>query len=761
MRGKQSLVSAVCVAGLSVAAMAAPFVVSVGASAEELTLERLITGPSLSGASSFQGMRISPDGQRLTFLRGKEKSPAQLDLWELNTKTGEETLLVDSDTLLGGGPEIVSEEEKARRERNRALSGRSGIVTYFWSADGKQLLFPLGGDLYVLPLGGKAKKLTDTPEFEIDPRFSPNGKYVSFIRDADLYVVDVETGAETRLTEKTGEAEGNGVAEFAAQEELGRFTGYWWSPNEKHIVFANIDESGVTVKDRYELNPDGSVITKEQRYPEAGGVNAAWRLGVAHLDGSTTDWVSDFKDDWKTRDDYLARVHWLQDGDTFIYEHLNRPQTELTYRVRTSSGAPKAGMKDYVYKNDIWVNLYNDFQQLDENTVLLTRDWNQGESGDFKHILKVNLKDWTFTPITQGDWVVSSVQRVDRDKGLVYFTGFKDTPTEQHLYSVSLEGGEVAKLTTEKAWHDTTVGSDYYVDTFSSPEQPAEVKLHSLSGEGEVRTLVANTLDANHPYAPYLDGHVQSKFGTIKAADGETDLYYRLYLPKDFDKSKSYPAIMAPYGGPHGQLVRYSWTMDFNHFLARNGYVVMVLDNRGMWNRGLKFESHIKNNMGRPEIDDQVAGVNWLVENGYADKDRIGITGWSYGGFMTLMGLSRAGDVFKAGAAIAPVSDWRLYDTAYTERYLGHPEAGEGAVYNDSSVFKYLGGMQGELLLIHGMADDNVFFDNSVKLMSNLQNRSKTFELMTYPGKKHGIRGAATRLHLRRTVFDFFERKLK
>ncbi len=717
-------------------------------SADDLTIERLVGSPSISGPS-VQGLEMSPDGKRITFLRGKVENQAQLDLWQYDIETGEASLLVDSAALLGGKEEELSEEEKARRERDRSLTGKRGIVSYDWSADSKSLLFPIAGDVYVLPLGGEVKRLTDTPQFETDIQFSPKGRYVSFIRDRELYAVNVSTGAETQLTSGASATVANGMAEFVAQEELGRYTGYWWSPDETRVAFEQFDESAVPIKDRYEVQPDGSVITTQQRYPEAGSTNVDVRLGIASLEDQSVNWIDLGAD----KDIYLARVDWVPDSTSVVVQRLNRAQSQLDLLWASADGASVDVFLSE--KSDVWINLHDSLDFAADGSVMV---WASERSG-FRHLYAYDLEDGGVTPLTSGAWPVSEIEHIDEATGLVYFTGYKDSPLEQHLYSVPLNGGAITRITREAGWHQVTVGEGVFVDKFSSPDQPPQVMVRNL-GDGTTRfAILENKLDANHPFGAYLDSRVKTTFGTIKAEDG-TDLYYRMYQPASLVEGRKYPAVLAPYGGPHGQKVRHDWRLDFNHILARNGFVVLVLDNRGMANRGLKFESHIKHAMGTVEVADQVAGATFLRGLDYIDGDNIGFWGWSYGGYMTLMALFQAPDVFKAGVSVAPVTDWRLYDTAYTERYLGHPDA-PGDVYENSSVFKYMDGFKGKLLLIHGMADDNVFFDNSVKLMSALQNAGKPFELMTYPGKKHGIRGEATQAHLYNKALEFFSRTLK
>lgn len=714
--------------------------------ADDFTIERLEGSPNINGAS-VQGLQMAPNGKRVTFLRGKADNAAQLDLWEFDIESGESSLLVDSGSLLEGGTEILSEEEKARRERNRAITGKTGIVSYFWSADSSTLLFPISGDVYVLPLGGDVKRLTDTPAYETDIKFSPGGTYVSFVRDRELYAVNIESGVETKLTSGSTDTIANGMAEFVAQEELSRFTGYWWSPDETRVAFEQFDESRVLIKDRYEVQPDGGVVTLKQRYPEAGSPNVVVRLGIATVADQSVAWV-----DLGDNDDiYLARVNWTPDSEHLAVQRLNREQTRLDILMADLDGDSRVFDTE---NSDVWINLDKNMRFLKDGTMVRT-----SERTGFKHIVRYDMSTGDVTALTSGDWVVSEIKKVDEENGVVYFSGFKDTPIEQHLYSVSLAGGDITRVSQERGWHSVTVGSDVYIDNFSNPEQPPQVTIKSLADGSLKSTVLANSLDEDHPYFPYVEGAAQQSFGTINAEDGTT-LYYRMYMPPVMEEGKRYPAILAPYGGPHGQRVRNQWLVNFNDILARHGYVVMVLDNRGMWNRGLAFEGHVKNAMGTVEVRDQVSGAEYLKSLPFVDGDNIGTWGWSYGGYMTLMSMFKEPDVFKAGVSVSPVTDWRLYDTAYTERYLGHPDA-PGDVYANTSVFKYVDGFKGELLLIHGMADDNVFFDHTVKLLSVLQNKGKRFELMTYPGKKHGIRGSKTRSHLWNQALNFFDRTLK
>ncbi|GAB4571870.1 MAG: S9 family peptidase [Rhodothalassiaceae bacterium] len=723
------------------------------ARSEKLTIDRLVGSPSLDGPR-VNGLKIAPDGSRVTFLKGKESDFRVQDLWEYDIASGETRLLVDSAVLLGGTEETLSEVEKARRERQRISA--SGIVEYSFSDDGRALLFPLNGDLYYLPLGGAPKRLTKTETFETDARFSPRGRYVSFIREQNLYIIDVESGVERAITKDGAGTISYGMAEFVAQEEMDRDTGYWWAPDESRIAFTRIDESPVALVNRYELAADGGVTAIAQRYPFAGTPNVDVALMVVRLeDGAVSD--IDLRElDFHESDIYLSRVDWLPDGRRLVFQREPRDQKRLDLiLVDTETGAQELLLSE---TSESWINLSHDLEFLKDGDRFL---WSSERDG-FRHLYLYRTDGTLIGRLTAGKWVVSSLVHVDEAAGIVYFTGFADGPLEHHLYAVPLvpDPDAIRRLTKEDGWHGIAFGDDgsVFIDTHSAPDVPPHVALRRADGT-LIASIEENRLDDSHPYAPYLDGHARPEFGTIAAADGSL-LYYSLLRPADFDPGKRYPAIVNVYGGPGAQRVAKRWQIDFDQILAREGYIVMRLDNRGSTNRGHAFESVLYRAMGVTEVEDQVAGARFLGGLPYVDPARIGVYGWSYGGYMTLQLLAKAPEVYRAGISVAPVSDWRLYDTHYTERYLGQP--GEGDVYETSSVFPYLAGMRPHaLFLVHGMADDNVFFDHSVKLMTALQTARIPFRLMTYPGKRHGIAGADARAHLWTQALDFFDDRLK
>ncbi len=731
--------------------------------AEELTIERIFAAPDLSG-NRPRRVKISPDGKRVTFLRGKPSDPDRLDLWEYNVEAGETRLLVDSDRLVDRAVEL-SDEEKARRERQR-IGGLSGIVEYSWSPRGDALLFPLGGDVYLYDLGKPparaVRRITGTAEFETDARFSPGGNQVSYVREQDLYIHDLGAGRERRLTSDGGGVISNGMAEFIAQEEMRRFTGYWWSPDERRIAFTRVDESPVPIADRFEIQAE-SIDVYHQRYPWAGSPNAEIRLLVIDLEtGKITE--MDLGGD---QDIYLYRVAWFPDSRHLAVSRQPRDLQSLDLiRYDVRRGKPRLLLRE---TSDTWIELQDILVFLESRPEFL---WSSDRDG-YQHLYLYDRDGNLIRQVTDGEWVVlsgsrgKSVIRVDEKARRVFFTATRESPLEVHLYSQSLDTrtpDEVTRITRRTGVHRITMegGAGIYVDVYSNPGQPPQVSVHDLAGE-HLAWLEENALEPGHPYHPFAGKHILPEFGTITASDGQK-LYYRLLKPAGFDPSRRYPVVIYVYGGPQGQDIQKSWGGRFAmwlQFLARRGYAVFTVDNRGTGFRGRAFDAPIYMRLGHVEVRDQLAGVKFLKQQSWVDPERIGLFGWSYGGYMSLMMLLQSPGTFAAGVAGAPVTDWRLYDTYYTERFLGRPDANPDG-YENSSVFPFIGNLEDHLLVIHGMADDNVLFTNSTKLFKALQDAGKQFEVMVYPGAKHSLVGVEkTGPHSLEAATRFLDRNLK
>jgi dipeptidyl-peptidase-4 len=729
-----------------------------GANGAELTIDRLFDAPALAGPT-IVGLKISPDGSRLTYLQGKQHEKDRLDLWEYNMRDRNARVLVDSKELAPAG-EKLSDEERARRERQRTAA-LSGIVEYSFSPSGDALLFPLGSNLYyyrlATPRSDPAVHVISKGEPVTDATISPAGRSVAFIRGQNLYSYEIAAGKEKALTKDGGGAIKNGMAEFVAQEEMDRSTGYWWSPDDGHIAFARVDESPVKQTERFEIDAD-NVKTFAQRYPTTGGPNVEVRLGVSNLKSGAVAWMDLGAD----KDIYLARVDWLPDGKTLAIQREDRGQKKLDLLFADiETGKTRVVLTE---TSDSWIDLTDELTFLKKSHEFI---WASSRDG-YRHLYLYDYDGRLIRQLTAGKWIVDdfrkrAVMGVDEDKRLVYFTATEKSPAERHLYVASLDTATpqaVERITQEAGVHGIVMSPDtrFYLDQFTSSTQPPQVSLHSTDG-ALMSWLLENRLDDQHPDAPYLADNSIGEIGTLTAADGQT-LYYRLFKPPHFDPAKRYPAIVNVYGGPGVQTVLDNWSgSSFTQILTRAGYVVFQLDNRGSAFRGTAFQAPIHLKLGEVEVADQVQGARWLGAQSFVDPRRIGVWGWSYGGYMTLMLMFRAPEIFRAGVSGAPVTDFALYDTHYTERYLDRPQV-NGAGYEASSVLPYAKDLKGKLLVMHGMADDNVLFLNSTKLFRKLQDLDKPFEVMVYPGAKHGLMRQNDGRHGYKMIKRFFDENL-
>lgn len=650
-------------------------------------------------------------------------------------------MLVDSKKVGSGG--TISEEEKMRRERAR-IAGTKGITEYGWSPDSRSILMPIDGDLFLATLDGNVRRLTDTTATEIDPKVSETGRYLSFLREHNLYVMDAASGQEHPLTKDGGGTLSWGAAEFVAQEELGRDTGQWWSPDDRYLAVARVDESPVQVVKRAAIGASGTGLI-EQRYPAAGTRNAIVDLYVMTPDGAgrvKADLGSD-------PDYYLARVDWAKDGRSLYVQRLSRDQK----RLDMLKVDPRTGRSSVLFSetSPTWVNLTDNFKPLKDGSFI----WSSERSG-FSHLYRWKSGKWI--QITKGGWAVDKVVGVDERARRVYFTGTAETPLEQQLYWVDYDRPLAPVRVTEQGWYNNAVmdkKATHALVTRSNTSQPSQTYLADVNGR-RLAWVEENALNASHPYAPYLDSHVKPTFGSIAGPDG-SKLYYRLLTPP-IEPGKRYPVFFYIYGGPHGQQVTDAWygQLPLHEALVDRGWIVFTIDNRGTNRRGTRFEGAVYRKMGDAEVQDQLAGVEWLKRQPFVDPGKIAVMGWSYGGYMTLKLLEKAPGVFAAGAAVAPVTKWELYDTAYTERYLGNPALDPGP-YKSSDALEDAVKIRDPLLLVHGMSDDNVVFQNSTELYARLQSSKHPFQMMAYPGATHAIAGEGPQTHVWTTITRFLD----
>ena len=527
-------------------------------------------------------------------------------------------------------------------------------------------------------------------------------------------------------------------------------TGYWWSPDDKAVALAFVDQTGVDIVDRPEVNATGARVVP-QRYPRPGRPNAKVDLYVQPLNGQRVK-----VDLGPDADIYLARVNWSKDGKTLYVQRESRDQRRLDLlAVDPATGQGKVILSE---TSPHWVDLSDDFRPLKDGTFL----WSSERSG-WLHLYLYDRDGKLIRQVTQGDWPVEKIEGVDEAAKTVIFAAHKDKPIERRIYSVSYaKPGEPKALTPAGGTWTVTVASKggAFAGTYEDPKTPPQTALYRADGT-RVRWIEENALKAGHPFWPYADRLRQPEFGTIKAADG-SDLWWSLRTPPGFDAAKKYPVVVQVYGGPGSARVGANWHTPEDQILLDAGYILFRLDNRGTPNRSAAFKTAIDRRMGQLEVDDQIAGAKYLQTLPYVDAGRIGVTGWSYGGYMTLLMLTAPDSPFKAGVAGAPVTDWKLYDTHYTERFMGTP-ANNADGYAKSEVVSRLSRLKpGSLLLVHGMADDNVTFDHSTRVLFALQAEGKPFETMVYPGLRH--RGGWTpmnRMHRAQQLVEFFDRKLK
>ena len=721
---------------------------AVPASAERLTLDRIHADPALAGPG-VRSLRVSPDGERVTFLRGRTDNQFQLDLWEFNMKDKTTHRLVDSKQLVPN--ENLSLEEKARRERARTAS-LSGILSYSWSPDGKQLLVPIAGDLYLVDVNRPEAARKVASGNVGDPKISPKGRYVSYVRDQNLFVIDLTTGQERQLTTDGKDTVHNGEAEFVAQEEMDQHTGYYWAPDDSAIAYRRYDEAQVPVARRFEIFADRTEVI-DQRYPAAGAKNVEIDLMIVNPATGAQKKV----DLGPEKDIYLVRADWSADARTLVYQRQSRDQKRLDLVAVDAATLTQRPLLTETSKT--WVSIHDDLRFLGRQKAFI---WASERSGR-KHLYLYDLSGKLLHPISSGEWGVDNILAVDEQAGKVYIASNKDAVIDKQTYVLNLDGSNANKpvrLTKQDGWHEDVFARNgkIFVDTFSDPDTPPQVSIRRADGS-MVEWLEHNELNAQHPYANYAKDHLPTEYGSIKAHDGQT-LYYSMIKPANFDATKRYPVFLFTYGGPHSQRVTRQWGNLFNQYMAQQGFVVFVLDNRGSSRRERAFTDVIYGNLGAHEVEDQLTGIDWLAQQSFVDPKRVGVFGWSYGGFMTLRLLEAGSDKIAMGVSVAPVTDWALYDTHYTEQFVGATPQADPAAYERSGVFAHLDGLKSPLLLVHGMADDNVLFTNSTRLIDALVNRNVRFELMTYPGAKHGISSRAGQRHVYGLIEAFFKKHL-
>ena len=695
----------------------------------------------LPGTDLPAAIGFAPGGEGLTYLQSGDGSLVR-SLWWLDLRTGVRRVVA------GPAPgtereESLDHEERLRRERTR--TSELGITEFAWAPRAGQptLLVPLGGRL-LIGSGTDAAAAVDSlspldgMEEVSSAKLAPDGRQVACVRDGDVWVAPLD-GNPWRLTDDAEAGVFNGLAEFIAAEELSRYDGLWWSHDGSRLAFAHVDERGVPPFVIAHLG-DEAPAHEEHRYPFAGGPNAKVGLRVVPAGGGSSVDV----DLGMADDDYLARVI-AEPAGGWLVAVLPRPQRMLRWlRVAPDGSAHEL----WVEASEPWLNVDDHTRVLSDGTILRST-----ERSGYRH-LELRRPDGAFErQLTAGAWMVTEVVHVDEARGEVLFVATADGATERHLYAVPLDAAEPAnrprRLTDEAGWHEVAMSADgnLWTDTCSTLDHAPAVSLQRRDGGPPVPIHDAAATAASLGRRP-------PELLSVLAADGTTPLDAAIYRPAAPAASPP-PCVVWVYGGPHAQYVKRAWELTVSplrQYLVQAGVAVLVVDNRGAGNRGLAFEAPLAGHFGGVEVADQAAAVRQLATAGEIDASRVAITGGSYGGKMTLRCVIDEPSIFRAGVAVAPVTDQAGYDTAYTERYLGKPQD-DPAAYERSSVLPSAGALDGSVLLIHGAIDENVHLRHSIRLVAALQALGRQIELVILPNDRHRVRSASgLRTRDRRTL---------
>jgi dipeptidyl-peptidase 4 len=730
-----------------------------------LTIETIFAAGGITGRPP-ETIRWTPDHTKFSYIQ-RDDSGGHGELWLVDAAAGQKSLLVSETKLATLAPPV----EKIKDEREIERINRYHVDPYHWAPDSKHLLFVPQGQLWLYSLEtGTAVQLSASPDPNGDPKFSPDGARLAYVRKHNLYVRHLSSDTETQLTRDKDDKDNkdkdekkkdanllNGEVDWVYAEELGVRSNYFWSPDSKSIVFLRMDETRVPTYPITDWMPTHPTVDME-KYPKAGDPNPVVRLGVVGASGGDIKWIS-LTDD---ADAYIPRFGWVRDGVLWA-EVLNRAQDDLDlYFIDARSGRSRKVLTETAA--NAWVNVNDDMTFLQSGDRFLWSSWRDGTTQLYLYSFdKENplAKDAQLErQLTKGDFEVLGVEAVDEALGMVYFTCNVNDPRERQVYAVKLDGSGFEPITDEHGTHHTIFADDgkHYIDEFSALMTPPRLRVCSTRGDCG-RVWDARNVDDYALTAP--------EFLEFKADDG-TILYGELLLPPESASADKIPVIVNIYGGPAAQLVRNSWIEDwtgssglFHQLLSQRGFAIFTVDNRGTPARDRKFMTAIRHQYGAIELKDQLTALDQLfVQFPQLDRSRVGIWGWSNGASMTLYAMTHS-SMFKAGAAVAPVTDWRNYDSIYTERYNGLPTDKNTTSYSDLNLPKVADKLQGSLLLAHGTGDDNVHFQNSVQMVEALIKAGKQFQFMVYPNKTHSIRGSEDRDHLFHLIEDHFEHELK
>ena len=713
---------------------------------QPLTIETLYRPGGLGGRGP-ETTEWSPDGTKLTFVERDEKGEKG-ELWYVDAATGEKKVLVSAAKLASLDPDV----NKVKNEREKERLTRYHVAAYLWAPDSKHLIFDSQGQLWLYDLGTEtAVQFTSAGDPSGDPKFSPDGGHMAYVRKHNLYVRPISGKSEKQLTKDSGDNLFNGDIDWVYAEELGVRSNYFWSPDSKDIVFLHMDETKVPIYPITDWIPTHPNVENE-KYPKVGDPNPVVKLGVVDAEKGKVRWISLTSDE----ESYVPRFGWVREGVIWA-EVLNRTEDKMDlYFVDAKTGKSRIVLTETT--PGAWIDFEHvEVRFLKSSGQFLWPSWRDGNmhlylySFDKQNPMGADAK--LERQLSKGDFEVLGIEGVDEAAGTVFFSANKDDPRQTQMFSVQLDGSGFRALTTEEGQHfgDFSDDGKHYTHLYFGPEKSPSLSLCAVGGSCSPVWAARNTIADYGLRAP--------KQLEFKADDG-TVLYGRLLLPPDAPASGKIPLIVNIYGGPAAQMVRKSTPDPFDEILARKGFAIFAVDNRGTPGRDRKFQTAIRHEFGAIELKDQLTALDQLLaQYPQLDKDRIAIWGWSNGGSMTLYAMTHS-DRFRAGVAVAPVTDQLNYDTIYTERYMGLLKD-DKAGYEQSDVTRNADKLHGALLLVHGTSDDNVHFQNSMQMIDALIKAGKQFRLMIYPNKTHSIAGKDARIHLFTMIVDQFERELK
>ncbi len=623
----------------------------------------------------------------------------------------------------------------------KKLANRS---TYQMSNDERAVLINWNNDLFYYQLGSdKALRVTNDPEEEVGETFSPDDRMLGFVRNNNIYVYDLAVQRERRLTADGSPKILNGRLDWVYQEELygrGNFEAYWWSPDSTKLAYLRLDERPVpefTVVDHIPYDQTLEVTP----YPKSGDPNPVVQLGIVDAAGGATRWVDTYK--YQPSDLLIVRVTWTPDGRKVVYQAQNREQTFLDVNFAGDDGKSTTILHE---TSKAWVGINDNPNFLKDGSFL----W-QSERSGWNHFYHYSAEGKLLGQVTDGHWEVSSFDGLDEAKGLLYFTATEHSPIAPQAYRIKLDGTALTRVTAGEGSHKVAISPDskLFIDTWSDVNTPTQTRLYDVDGK-LVRVIAENKVDALREYKLGASQLLQ-----VKTRDG-FEMEAMMIKPPDFDPQKKYPVLEFTYSGPHAPSVKNGWggsAYMWHQMMAQKGYIIWICDNRTASGKSLESTLPVYKNFGELELRDLEDGIAWLRSQPYVDGSRIGIWGWSYGGFMTSYALTHSKS-FKMGIAGGTVSDWRNYDSIYTERYMLTPQNNPEGYWKSSPVH-YAKDLHGKLLLIHGAIDDNVHVQNTIQFVYELQKAGKQFQLMLYPKSRHGVTDPLLVKQMRQMMTDF------